>query len=38
MWSKDQMIARMECRRAYQLVCGFFAFAMINALFWILWR
>lgn len=31
-----QMIAAMERRRAYLLVCGIMAAAMINALIWIL--
>ena len=33
---KDQLIVRMEQRRAYLIVCGFVAAAMINALVWIL--
>lgn len=35
---KYQMLTRMERRRAYLLTCGIFAFAMLNALIWILWR
>lgn len=35
---RDQMLVRMEQRRAYWLICGIFAFAMINALVWILRR
>lgn len=33
-----RMILRMEQRRAYMMVCGIVAVAMINALIWILRR
>jgi hypothetical protein len=33
---KDQLLVKMEQRRAYLMVCGIIAAAMINALIWIL--